>query len=241
MNDQDLFATIRDSLFTSVIGDVMDAAGLTRQFLPWEIRATDPDAVVVGRAMTVLEADCAGEMVAHSGRAEPFGLMFRALDDLKPGEIYVCTGASRRYALWGELMSARAMALGGVAAVLDGFHRDTRAIRRLGFPIFSVGAYGQDQRLRGRVVDYRCPIEFGNGVVVRPGDIIVGDADGVLSIPKDAAGDIVRAALAKVRGEEDIRVRSSAASRRRRFSKRPGSCKRVLHFATRQKASGDRQ
>ena len=207
MDDQDLFATIRNSLFTSVIGDVMDAAGLTRQFLPYEIRAMESDAVVVGRAMTVLEADCAGEMVAHSGRAEPFGLMFRALDDLKSGEIYICTGASRRYALWGELMSARAMALGGVAAVLDGLHRDTRGIRRLGFPVFSVGAYGQDQRMRGRVVDYRCTIEFGNGVVVKPGDIIVGDADGVLTIPKDAAGDIVQAALRKVQGEDSIRDR----------------------------------
>ena len=207
MDDKDLLGTIRDHLFTSVIGDVMDAAGLIRQFLPHEIRAMAPDTMIVGRAMPVLEADCAGEMVTHSGRAEPFGLMFRALDDLKPGEIYICTGASRRYALWGELMSTRAMSLGGVGAVLDGCHRDTRGIRRLGFPVFSVGAYGQDQRLRGRVVDFRCPIEFGNGVIVRPGDIVVGDDDGVLAIPQDAAADIVAAALAKVRGEEEIRVR----------------------------------
>lgn len=207
MNDTSLLDIIRRDLFTAVIGDVMDAAGLTRQFLPWEIRAMASDTMVVGHAMPVLEADCAGEIVAHSGRAEPFGLMFRALDDLKPGEIYICTGASRRYALWGELMSARAIALGAVGAVLDGFHRDTRGIRRLGFPVFSMGGYGQDQRLRGRVVDFRCPIEFGNGVVVRPGDIIVGDDDGVLSIPGDVAADIVSAALTKVRGEEDIRGR----------------------------------
>jgi len=212
MDDQHLFATIRTHLFSSVIGDVMDAAGLIRQFLPYEIRAMSPDTMIVGRAMPVLEADCAGEAVTHSGKAEPFGLMFRALDDLKPGEIYITTGASRRYALWGELMSTRAMSLGGVGAVLDGCHRDTRGIRRLGFPVFSVGAYGQDQRLRGRVIDYRCPIEFGNGVVVRPGDIIVGDDDGVVAIPQDAAADIVAAALAKVQGEEAIRLRIEAGA-----------------------------
>ena len=102
--------------------------------------------------MTVLEADTEGEVDAG------FGLMFRALDDLRPGEIYVCTGASPRYALWGGLMSARAMTLGAVGAVLDGYHRDTREILDLGFPVFSSGAYAQDQRLRGQVLDFRCPI-----------------------------------------------------------------------------------
>jgi regulator of RNase E activity RraA len=202
--DAGLFATIRERLFTAVIGDVMDAQGLTRQFLPPTIRPLAPDMVVAGRAMPVLEADCGGEMVGHSGRAEPFGLMFRALDDLKHGEIYVCTGGSPRYALWGEMMSTRARALGAQGAVVDGFHRDTRGILALGFPVFSAGAYAQDQRLRGRVIDFRCPIEFGNGVRVRPGDVIVGDVDGVLTIPGEHAADIVRLALEKVEGEKKV-------------------------------------
>ncbi|MBN9011195.1 MAG: RraA family protein [Rhizobiales bacterium] len=150
--DEALFATIREKLFTAVIGDVMDAAGLTRQFLPPEIRALTPDAMVVGRAMTVLEAD------TELGTDEGFGLMFRALDDLKPGEVYICSGASPTYALWGGLMSARAMKLGATGAVLDGYHRDTREILSLGFPVFSSGAYAQDQRLRGKVLDFRCPL-----------------------------------------------------------------------------------
>ena len=205
--DQDaaLFATIRATLFTAVIGDVMDAAGLTRQFLPPEIRALDPDTVLVGRAMPVLEADCAGETIAHTGEAHSFGLMFRALDELASGEVYICTGASLRYALWGGLMSTRAHALGAAGAVLDGFHRDTREIRAMGFPVFSSGAYAQDQRLRGRVIDFRCPIEFRNGTRVAPGDVIVGDIDGVLAIPRDHAAEIVRLAAAKVAGEEGVR------------------------------------
>ena len=164
MSDANLFATIRERLFTAVIGDVMDAAGLTRQFLPPEIRALQADSMVVGRAMTVLEAD------TEYGQDAGFGLMFRALDDLKPGEVYVCTGASPAYALWGGLMSARAMSLGAVGAVVDGHHRDTREILGLGFPVFSAGAYAQDQRLRGRVVDYRRPITFRNGCAIASGD-----------------------------------------------------------------------
>jgi regulator of RNase E activity RraA len=205
MTDEELFTAIRERLFTAVIGDVMDARGLDRQFLPPGIRALKPDMVVVGRAMPVLEADCAGEEVGHSGRAEPFGLMFRALDDLKPGEVYICTGGTPRYALWGGLMSTRARLLGATGAVVDGFHRDTREIVGLGFPVFSAGSYAQDQRLRGRVVDFRCTIEFGNGARVRPGDIVVGDVDGVLAIPGADAIAIVEAALEKVEAEEGVR------------------------------------
>ena len=205
MDDNALFGTIRERLFTAVIGDVMDRHGLTRQFLPPEICALDPDIVLAGRAMPVLEADCCGDAIGHSGAADPFGLMLRALDDLRPGEVYVAVGASPRYALWGGLMSTRAQSLGAHGAVMDGFHRDTREIRKLGFPVFSHGAYAQDQRLRGRVIDFRCTVEFRNGVRVAPGDVIVGDIDGVLVIPKEHVQDIVRRAVEKVEGEEDVR------------------------------------
>ncbi len=204
-DDAKLFETIRARLFTAVIGDVMDAEGLTRQFLPPSIRGLSPGMFVVGRAMPVLEADCVGDVVAHTGQRDGFGLMFRALDDLKPGEVYVCTGASPRYALWGGLMSTRAQRLGAAGAVLGGFHRDTREIIALGFPVFSTGAYAQDQRMRGRVIDFRCTVEFDNGTQVRPGDLIVADVDGVLAVPRDHAADIVRLALAKVEGEDKVR------------------------------------
>lgn len=206
VDDDALFRLVRETLFTAVIGDVMDAAGLTRQFLPQSIRALQPDMVVVGRAMTVLEADCAGEQVGHSGQAEPFGLMFRALDQLRPNEVYVAAGGSLRYAFWGGLMSTRAKALGATGAVLGGCHRDTREILGLGFPVFSTGAYAQDQRLRGRVVDYRCRVEFDNAVVVDSGDLIVGDLDGVLVVPAAHVQDVIQAATAKVQGEDRVRA-----------------------------------
>jgi 4-hydroxy-4-methyl-2-oxoglutarate aldolase len=205
MEDTDWFALVRDKLFTAVIGDVMDAAGLTRQFLPPEIRALQAETVLVGRAMPVLEADCASEALGHNGATDAFGLMFKALDQISAGEVYICTGSSPRYALWGGLMSTRAGKLGGAGAVLDGYHRDTREITKLGFPVFSMGSYAQDQRVRGRVIDYRCPIEFKNGCRVEPGDLIVGDIDGVLTVPKAHVGDILQAALKKVAGEDHVR------------------------------------
>jgi regulator of RNase E activity RraA len=201
MNDHDLFATIRDRLFTAVIGDVMDLAGMRQQCLPPEIRPIGPDMVLVGRAMPVQVAD----VQPDDAGADHFGLMFKALDDLKPGEIYLTTGGSLTFALWGGLMSARAARLGSPGAVFDGYHRDTREILDRGFPVFSRGAYAQDQRGRGRVVDFRAPITFPNGTRAEPGDILVGDIDGVLLIPSAQAEDIVQAALAKVDGEDGVR------------------------------------
>lgn len=204
-NDDELFALIRNELFTAVVGDVMDNANLLHQFLPPQLKPLRDDMIVVGRAMTVLEADCSGTLVANKNQDQPFGLMFEALDDLKRNEVYLCTGASPRYALWGELMCERAMKLGAVGAVVNGYSRDTRGIMRLGLPTFSWGRYAQDQGVRGRVIDFRCSIEFPNGAVARPGDLIFGDLDGVIIIPKEHERDVIDQALKKVHGENKVR------------------------------------
>jgi regulator of RNase E activity RraA len=161
--------------------------------------------VVTGRALTVLEADVFVESHDPSGTdfvSEPFGLMFRALDDLKAEEVYICTGGSPRYALWGELMSTRAINLGAAGAVVDGYHRDTSGILQLGFPTFSYGGYAQDQAPRGKVIDFRVPLEIG-GVRMMPGDIVFGDLDGVCVIPRAAEEEVFRRSLEKV-GKENL-------------------------------------
>ena len=161
--------------------------------------------VLVGRAMPVLEVDSADQKVAQQTEEKPSGLMLEALDDLKRGEVYICAGPSPRYALWGELMSTRAMKLGASGVVLDGYHRDTVGILRLEFPTFSYGSYAQDQSVRGRVIDFRCPITFRNGVQVETGDLVFGDVDGVVVVPKEHEGEVIHAALEKVRGENTVR------------------------------------
>jgi regulator of RNase E activity RraA len=203
-DDAELFEAMRSKLFTAVVGDILDGMGFLHQFLPPGIRPLRDDMVTVGRAMPVLEAD----VFADPGHAAPdatrFGLMFAALDSLKPGEIYVATGASPRYALWGELMSTRALHLKAAGAVLDGYVRDTGGILALNFPTFGLGSYAQDQGPRGRVIDYRVAVEIG-GVRVRPGDILFGDRDGVLVIPKEAEEEAIRLAFEKAATENEVR------------------------------------
>ena len=205
-SDAELFALCKRELFTAVVGDVLDKLGFLRQFLPPQIHPLAPDMVVIGRAMPVLEADC---FVEHSPgpsalMQKPFGLMLEALDDLKADEVYVCTGASPRYALWGELMSIRAQKVGAAGVVCDGYSRDTPGIVALGFPTFSYGPYAQDQGPRGKVIDYRCPIEV-QGVRIEPGDLVFGDFDGVLVIPREAEEAAFSAAIEKARGEKTVR------------------------------------
>jgi regulator of RNase E activity RraA len=205
-SDGEIFNLAKKELFSAVVGDILDKMGFYHQFLPAEIRPIQKEMVVIGRAMTVLEADCfidTAESAQNPLFNKPFGLLFEALDDLKPEEVYVCSGASPRYALWGGLMTTRATHLRAAGAVLDGYYRDTLEIIDLQFPCFGYGAYAQDQGPRGKVVDFRVPIEIG-GIRINPGDIIFGDVDGVLIIPQDAEEEAFSKALEKVRGEQKV-------------------------------------
>lgn len=205
-NDADLFKLLKSELYTAVVGDIMDTLGLRRQFLPQAIQPLKPDMLIAGRAMPVLEADIFGEAGEQSKGPlahKPFGLMFEALDDLKAGEIYIATGASLRYALFGELMATRATYLKAAGAILDGYVRDARGIEALGLPMFSRGIYAQDQGVRGKVIDFRSAIEI-DGVRIAPGDLLFGDREGVLVIPREAESDVIAKALDKARTEGEV-------------------------------------
>jgi regulator of RNase E activity RraA len=205
-SDEELFALSRSELYTAVVGDIMDILGHKRQFLPPSIQPLRDDMVVIGRAMPVLEMDDEGGEGPgrHSAVVNrPFGLMLPALDDLKPGEVYVCSGSSPAYALWGELMSMAATNRGAVGSVVNGYSRDTKGILAQNFACFSMGRYSQDQRPRGKVVDFRCTIKFGD-VTVRPGDIVFGDLDGVCIVPKEIETEVFTQAFEKARGEKRV-------------------------------------
>ena len=201
-DDAEMYRLFEKELFVAVVGDVMDTLGLQHQFLPPVFKPVDEKTRLLGRAMPVLESDIfpVDQPTRNPLMTKPFGLMFEALDDLKPGEIYVASGASPRYALWGELMSTRAKILGAHGALVEGFARDTDGIKALEFPCFCTGYYAQDQGVRGKVIDYRCALEIG-GVRIEPGTLLFGDKEGVLVIPRQVEEEVVRLALEKVRGE----------------------------------------
>lgn len=193
-----LFTEIARDLYTPVVGDILDGLGLCHQFLPQPIQPALDRMKVVGRAMPVAMID------VHGPQKKPFGLLTEALDQLRPGEIYLASGGDMRCAYWGELLTATAKARGAHGAVINGFHRDTPRMLEQGFPVFSRGRFAQDSAVRTQVVDYRCPTEIG-GVWVEPGDLIFGDLDGVVVIPRRHERQVLERSLKKARTENVVR------------------------------------
>jgi regulator of RNase E activity RraA len=130
--------------------------------------------------------------------------MTEALDSIKPFDIYVATGGSMNCAAWGEIMTATAKVRGGVGAIIDGFHRDTPRVLEQNFPVFSRGRYAQDAGVRAKVADFGCSIEIG-GVAIEPGDLIVGDLDGVIVVPRKVEDEVIARAVEKATGEKVVR------------------------------------
>ncbi len=197
-NDSELFRLIKENLYTPVVGDILDELGMYHQFLPQEVQPLKDNMKIVGYAVPILMIDVYGP------QKKPFGYLTEALDDLKKNEVYIASGGEMRCAYWGELLTATAKKRGAVGAVINGWHRDTPQVLEQNWPVFSRGNYAQDSSVRTQVQDYRCCIEIGN-VKVNPGDLVFGDIDGVLIIPKDCIDTVIDKALEKVKGEKIVR------------------------------------
>jgi regulator of RNase E activity RraA len=192
-----LLARVRAELTAALLSVALDAAGHRRQALPPSIRGLDDGLVAAGRPRTGLYR----EPFHTVPGANPDALEIALVDDLRPGEFIVhACGGSRRIAPWGELLTTASMARGAVGCVTDGMVRDTRAVRALGFPVFHGGIGPLDSKGRGEVAEIDVPVEIA-GVPVRPGDLVFGDADGVVVVPREVEAEVLAAAFARTTGE----------------------------------------
>ena len=196
-NEDELFALMKEKLYTPVVGDILDQMGYSHQFLPANIHPLKDNMKIAGKACTVLECD------VFEAQKKPFGLLTESLDQLERNDIFIATGAHNS-ALWGELLTATARTRGAVGAVLDGYIRDTPQILEQDFPVFSMGSWAQDSGIRSNVIDFRCTIEIGK-VIIHNGDLVFGDIDGVLIIPQKAVTECIQKALEKAAGEKKVR------------------------------------
>jgi 4-hydroxy-4-methyl-2-oxoglutarate aldolase len=192
---------LRDNLFTSVLSDCLDSVGQTNQALASRIRPLDEALVMVGRARTAAFME-----VFHHDPAtnpNPYELEIALIDSLKMGEIpvFACSNPVR-IGPWGELLSTAAKARGAAGALMDGCTRDVKAIRAMQFPVFHGGIAPLDSKGRGRIMELDVPIECA-GVAVAPGDLVFGDADGVVVIPQAVETEVLRLAFEKIKGEKN--------------------------------------
>ena len=199
--DNGFLEGLRERLYTAVLSDVLDEVGLRNQAMAARIRPLDEGLVLAGFARTGLFRE-----VFHVAAGEnPYELEIKIIDDLKAGEVVLFgCGGSERIAPWGELLTTAARARGAVGAVTDGFVRDVRAIRSVSFPVFHGGIAPLDSKGRGKVAEIDVPIVCA-GVHVEPSDLVFGDVDGVVVVPRRVEEEVLTRAFEKVTGENATR------------------------------------
>ena len=186
-----------EQLFAAVLSDALDAVGVRDQAMKPQIRPIDEQLKLCGRARTGIYME-----TAHVDEHEnPYELEIAIVDDLKPGDVAVfACGGSSRIAPWGSLLSTATRARGAAGCVTDGFVRDILEIRALQLPVFHGGIAPLDSKGRGQIQAIDVPVVCG-GVKVSPGDLVFGDADGVVVVPQAVEAEVLRVALAKINGE----------------------------------------
>lgn len=197
-SDKELFALMRSELYTGVLCDMLDTLGYHHQYLSREIQSLRPTDVLAGRAFTTIICDIYGEP------EKPLGLLPNAIDACSEDKVYFVTGGARRCSYYGEIMTARLKARGAVGAVVDGYMRDTKQVLEQNFPVFSMGRDAQGSIARNQVIAFDVPVEIGE-IAVNPGDLVFGDIDGVVVIPKEIEVKAIEITLARVRSERDTR------------------------------------
>ena len=197
-NDKELFTIMKKELYTPVLCDMLDTLGYSHQFLPREIQSIRQDMMLAGRAFPTIICDVYGK------QEEPLGKLVEAIDHCGEDQVYIVTGGDHRCSYFGEIMTARLRAKKAVGAVINGPMRDTRQVLEQNFPVFCTGRDAQGSGYRNHVIAYNVPVEIGN-ILISPGDLIFGDIDGVVIIPREIEQKALEVTLERVRGEVETR------------------------------------
>jgi regulator of RNase E activity RraA len=198
-NDTEIVAFVRENLYVAAVCDILDELGYRHQAMHQRLRPLLPDRKncgFVGRARTVrwMETDYVRE-------DNPYGIELEAMDSLKPGDVAVhSTDHAGTNAPWGELMSTVAKRNGAVGCVCDSQIRDCNRIIEMGFPVYYSGIRPLDSKGRAMVMEYDVPLHCGE-VLVKPGNLIFADFDGIVVIPNEVEEAVLVKAQEKVHKE----------------------------------------
>lgn len=185
--------------YTAVIADVMDKAGLRNQILDGSIQSLAP-----GQRITGVAYPCKGAVATHL-EPDDWDMRKAFLDSVPDGAVIVVDSSGDTVAShWGELMATGARGRGATGVVIDGGTRDVATLLEMNFPTFARYRSPASSITRWRMSGYDHPVACG-GVLVRPGDIILGDDDGVVVIPIEHAEDLLGAAREIENAENSMR------------------------------------
>ena len=187
----------------ALASDCLDHMNLRNQVLKSDIEMISGEGVMLGYAFPVrVEAVFAAPDVPYVG-------LLKALDAVGKDQVYITpsnrnNGGNHPAAFWGELLSTACKHKGVAGALTDGPVRDTTRMQSLGFKVFGVQTSPLDINSRYEVVEHNVPAEI-DGVVINPGDLIVGDVDGVVIVPKNAIAEVIVRVEEKNSGENLFR------------------------------------
>ena len=192
---------IKTQLYTAVLSDTLDSMGMLNQVLEPGITPLDDSSILCGWARVGLYLP-----IYHDDPAvNVYEKELELIDSLKPDEVpvLVCHGL-KKIAPWGELLSTRATYLKSGGCLTDGSVRDVKLIREMKFPVFAGNIGPLDTKHRGKLVWNDVPGKI-HGVNVNSGDLVFGDVDGVVVIPKESVEIVLEQSLKKVSEENIVR------------------------------------
>ena len=191
MADDEVIESLK-ALSTPVVSDALDRLGIDGQ--AYGIGRITGKGTVVGRAWTLQYTPIGTEG----------GTVGDYIDDAEAGSIIVLANNVRTdVTVWGGLLSEVASYRGVAGTVIDGTCRDTPRAEEVGYSLFARSHWMRTGKDRVRVESTQRPVSIG-GVLVRPDDVIVGDADGVVVVPRERVEEIVKIALAIEEAEQAI-------------------------------------
>jgi len=180
-------------LDTATLSDALDRLGIVGQC--YRIAGRDPGFAMAGRAFTMVCGPA----------SQPPGTVGDYIDDVPPGHVVVIDNGGREDAtIWGDILTEIAHRRGLAGTVIDGISRDVSLCRALGYPVFSKGHWMRTGKDRVQVEQMGCPVNIG-GARVQPGDIMRGDADGVVVLPRQHEDAVLDAAEEIATAEDRIR------------------------------------
>mgnify|MGYP002344249573 FL=1 len=173
-----------EQLYTGAVNDVLREFCLIEQALPGRILPLREYRTVAGFAFTVKSApnvQITGEMEFRT----------QMLDEMKEDDFIIWdTSRDQKATLWGGVMTATAKGKKLKAACIDGGIRDTHQILEADFPVFYEYRISNGSLARCLITHYQIPVKIGE-VTIKPGDVVLGDVDGVLVVPRDIAYDVL--------------------------------------------------
>lgn len=190
---------LKETLYSGVLSDVLDAKGYRNQAIGKELMPLREDDIILGPAFTSIGT------VVYSMPESPLTAQCRVVDQLKEGQVYVLvTRGEYNCAVFGELFATAIQQRKGAGVLLDGYVRDIKALKKMDLPLFYAGRDPRTSKGRTEINECGIPVIM-HGVTINPGDIIFGDIDGVIIIPQGIADEVIEEALATIKKEDCVR------------------------------------